>query len=141
MKSIGVWLLACLSVSSIVWAQEPPVATKAEISPADQARLNYHRVIKEYVLRYAQTPASCSEIAEAAISTYNDEAIKVTRLFPGADNLSWNQLEEITDKFKILTKNWALKVALEAKYPGPTIYKAPAPASSQPPAARQPKKK
>ena len=137
--------LASLVCSSVVWGQGPPDPPKPEISAADQARLHYYIGIKEYIFRYAQTPASCSEIVEAALSTYDEEGRKLLRLVPGFNYVDSKNIDELAEVFRKTTERWAMKIALEAKYPDPSIFKAPPPAPAaapaQPPGARSPKKK
>lgn len=101
----------------------PPQINTPKIDEVTQAKIRYYSGVRDYILKYAETPASCSEIVESAISANEEECRKVLPLASGAEYLSFEQLEKSTDKLRETTRRWAMQVALEAKYPDPSVYK------------------
>lgn len=129
MQSIRVSLVVTMLSICAIWAQAPSVLGAEQNSPelkqneADQARVVYYLGIKDYIQRYAQTPASCSEIVEAALVTNEELCDKAFKGAVGVSRLSWQEIDTLKEKFRATTRRWALKVALEAKYPDPSIYR------------------
>lgn len=133
MKIAYALLLAISICSGSAWAQTSAEATtnRSELNATDKARLAYYMDIKEYVQRYAYTPASCSEIVEAALSANDEIGAAVLPTLAGWKALSVSERESLTNQLRETTRRWAMRVALEAKYPNPSIFQQPSSSDSQ----------
>lgn len=102
-------------------AQAQPVLRQ---EAADELRVAYFKGIRDYIQRYAMTPASCSEIVDAALSANKELGEKFMKAMVGSKPTTSAEASQSIDSFRRETRLWAMQMALEAKYPDPSLYKA-----------------
>jgi len=125
MKRALVSISLFLMFFNIAWGQVATDATttQGELNATDKARLGYYTGVKQYILRYANTAASCTEIVEAALSANDELGAGVLPTLAAWRGLTVDQREVLIEKLRESTRRWAMRVALEAKYPNPSALK------------------
>jgi len=101
-------------VSYAQQANEPPAPFKKQV----EVLKAYYQHVKEYSLQYAPTPASSGDIADAAISASEDLLnAYISAVLPQVGSI--DKAEGIADQVRAKARGFAVRTALEAKYPIP----------------------